>query len=54
VIFLSDEDDVASFANQIEIMIKSQFSLDIPVYVISKEEPEKILHNTLRFILYNI
>lgn len=45
VIFSSDGDDVRNFTNQIETMIKSQFGLDIPVFVISKEELEDILHN---------
>ena len=45
VIFSSDGDDVRSFTNQIEIMIKNQFGLDIPVFVISKEELEDILRN---------
>jgi len=45
VIFSSDGDDVRSFANQIEAMIKSQFGLDIPVFVISKEELEDILRH---------
>lgn len=45
VIFSSDGDDVRSFTNQIEAMIKDQFGLDIPVFVISKEELEDILRN---------
>ncbi len=45
VIFSSDGDDVRSFTNQIEAMIKNQFGLDIPVFVISKEELEDILRN---------
>lgn len=45
VIFSSDEDDVRRLIKQIETMIKNQFSFDIPVFVISKEELEDILHN---------
>ena len=45
VIFSSDGDMVEGFANQMERMLKSQFDLDIPVYVISKEELEDILCN---------
>lgn len=45
VIFSSDGDDVRSFTNQIEAMIKNQFGLDIPVFVISKEKLEDILRN---------
>lgn len=42
---LPKEGTTESFANQIEIMIKNQFNLDIPVFVISKEELEDILHH---------
>ena len=45
VVFSSDEDDTKKFAKQIEVMIKEQFDLDIPVFVISKEALEDILHN---------
>ena len=45
VIFSHDEDDTRKFTNQIEVMIKEQFDLDIPVFVISKEALEDILHN---------
>ncbi|WP_312636209.1 DUF1697 domain-containing protein [Oscillibacter sp.] len=45
VIFSSDGDDVRSLTNQIETMIKNQFGLDIPVFVILKEELEDILRN---------
>jgi len=45
VIFSSDRDDVRSFTNQIEAMIKQQFGLDITVFVISKEVLEDILRN---------
>ncbi len=45
VIFSSDGDMVEGFANQMEGMLKSQFGLDIPVYVIPKEELEDILRN---------
>ena len=40
VIFSSDEDGAEKFTNQIEVMIKKRFGLDIPVFVISKEELE--------------
>lgn len=45
VIFSSDEADTIKLTSQIEKMIKNQFSLDIPVFVISKEELEDILHH---------
>ncbi len=45
VIFSSDGGDVRNFTNQIETMIKNQFGLDIPVFVILKEELEDILRN---------
>ncbi len=45
VIFSSDHDDIALMKDQIETMIKNKFQLDIPVFVISKEELESILHN---------
>lgn len=45
VIFSSDEDDTKKFTNQIERMINYQFDLDIPVFVIAKEELEDILCN---------
>ena len=45
VIFSSDEEDAKKFTNQIEVMIKNRFGLDIPVFIILKEELDKILHN---------
>lgn len=45
IIFSSDEEDTKKFTNQIEVMIKNQFGLDIPVFVISREALEDILHN---------
>ena len=45
VIFSSNENDTKKFANQIEGMIKNQFELEIPVFVISREALEDILHN---------
>lgn len=45
VIFSSDEDDTKKFINQIEAMIKEQFDLNIPVFVISKRALEDILHH---------
>lgn len=35
VIFSSDEDDMVEITNRIETMIKRQFGVDIPVFVIS-------------------
>lgn len=45
VAFSSDKDDIEKFTKQIEIMIKKQFALDIPVFVISREGLDDILHN---------
>jgi uncharacterized protein (DUF1697 family) len=45
VIFSSDEADMIRITSRIEEMIKNQFSLDIPVFVISKEDLEDILHH---------
>ena len=45
VAFSSDKDDTEEFTKQIEIMIKNQFALDIPVFVISREELDDILNN---------
>ncbi len=45
VIFSSDHDNIDLMKVQIETMIKNQFQLDIPVFVIPKEELESILHN---------
>lgn len=45
VAFSGDEDNIGSVAKQIEAMIKKQFDFDIPVFIISKEELEDILHN---------
>ena len=45
VIFSSDEDDITKFVKQIEAMIKSQFGLDVPVFVVSIELLKDILHN---------
>ena len=42
VIFSSDENDIGSITKQIVMTIKSQFDLDIPVFVIAKEELEDI------------
>ena len=40
-----DENDIRSITKQIVMTIKSQFDLDIPVFVIAKEELEDILQN---------
>ena len=45
VIFSSDEDDTEKLTKQIQGMIKDQFDLDIPVFVISRETLEDILQN---------
>ena len=45
VIFSSSEDDTKKLTSRIEEMIKNQFELDIPIFVISKEALEDILHN---------
>ena len=45
VIFSSDENDMGSITKQIVMMLKSQFDLDIPVFVIAKDELEDILQN---------
>ena len=45
VAFSSEKGDTEKFTKQIEIMIKKQFTLDIPVFVILREELDDILHN---------
>lgn len=45
VIFSSEKDNREYFIDQIETMLKNRFDFDIPVFVISKEELEDILHN---------
>lgn len=45
VIFSSEKGDTKKLTKQIEIMIKKQFALDIPVFVILREELDDILHN---------
>lgn len=45
VIFSGEEGDTGTFAKQIETMIKNQFGLDIPVFVIEREALKDILHN---------
>ncbi|MDD6201382.1 MAG: DUF1697 domain-containing protein [Lachnospiraceae bacterium] len=45
VIFSSDEDGIKKLTKQIQEMIKNQFELDIPVFVISIEALEEILQN---------
>ncbi|WP_428715040.1 DUF1697 domain-containing protein [Thomasclavelia cocleata] len=45
VIFSGDEDDTKKFTNQIVVMIKEQFELDISVFVISSKALEDILQN---------
>ncbi len=45
VIFLSDVDDMGVLSNTIELMIKTKFELDIPVFVITQDELEDILNN---------
>lgn len=45
VIFSSDEDDIKKLTKLIETAVKDQFGFDIPVFVISKDNLEDILHN---------
>lgn len=45
VVFSSDEDNTERLTKQIERMIKNQFNLDIPVFVISREKLADILRN---------
>lgn len=45
VIFSSDIDEIGKLTKQIEVMIKNQFVLNIPVFVISRDELEDILRN---------
>lgn len=45
VIFSSDEDDIKKLTKLIETAVKDQFGFDIPVFVISKDKLEDILHN---------
>lgn len=45
VIFSGDEDNIGCFKNKIETMIRKRFGLDIPVFVILKEELKDILQN---------
>lgn len=45
IIFSSDEADIIKTTGRIEEMIKNKFRLDIPVFVISKEELEDILYH---------
>ena len=45
VIFTSNEDSTKKVSEQIEVMIKNQFNLDIPVLVLSKEDLVDILQN---------
>lgn len=45
LLFSSDEDDVKKLTGQIEGMIKNQFGLDIPVFVLAREALEDILQN---------
>lgn len=45
VIFSSDIDNIDILSNTIELMIKTQFGLEIPVFVTSQEELEDILNN---------
>ena len=45
VIFSSGEDDTEKLTKQIQGMIKDQFDLDIPVFVISRATFEDILQN---------
>ena len=53
VIFSSDEDDISKIKSIIEEMIKNHFNLDIPVFVISKEELEDILDHAPNWWIEN-
>ena len=53
VIFSSDEDDISKITSIIEEMIKNHFNLDIPVFVISKEELEDILDHAPNWWIEN-
>lgn len=44
-LFSSEKGDTKKFTKQIETMIKKQFTFDIPVFVISREKLDDILHN---------
>ena len=46
VIFSSNENDTKKFANQIEGMIKNQFELEIPVFVIFRRRSKCSIHST--------
>ncbi|MDY5251400.1 MAG: DUF1697 domain-containing protein [Erysipelotrichaceae bacterium] len=45
VIFSSEERNIANLKCQIETMIKQEFNLDIPVYIILQEHLKDILNN---------
>lgn len=45
VIFSRDGHDEENFSGRLETMINERFNLDIPIFVISKEELEDILNN---------
>ena len=45
LLFSSEKGDTEGVTKQIEIMIKKQFALDIPVFVILRDELDDILHN---------
>ena len=45
VIFSRDRNDEEDFSGRLEAMINERFNLDIPFFVISKEELEDILNN---------
>lgn len=45
VLFSSDAVGIEALTSQIESLIKKQFGFDIPVFVISKEDLEDVLHH---------
>ena len=45
VLFSSDAVGIEALTSQIESLIKNQFGFDIPVFVISKEDLEDVLHH---------
>ena len=46
VVFSCEEDDTAEMTSRIEEMVKQRFGLDLPVFVIAREELEDILQHS--------
>ena len=51
VVFLSDVDDSKVISNTIRLMIKKQFELEIPVFIISQEELKDILNKDRKSVV---